>query len=140
MTAVVDTCIVIDVLQHREPFFVDSLGVVQAVIKRDCIGYLTAKSITDIYYIIHKNLHSDTAARDNIRKLYMVFAVVDTLAIDCEYAILSEIVDYEDAVMTETAKRIGADCIVNRNIKDYTKSNVPVYSPKDFLEKLAFEK
>lgn len=139
MKAVVDTCIVLDVLQHREPFFDNSLGVIHAVSDNDCIGFFTAKSITDIYYIIHRSLHSDAAARDNIRKLYMLFAIADTFAVDCEFALYSETADYEDAVMIETAKRIGADCIITRNKKDYAKSKVPVYSPEDFLAKLTSE-
>ena len=41
--------------------------------------------------------------------------------------------------MVQTALRVGADCIVTRNIKDYTLAEIPVYSPKQFLEKLAEE-
>lgn len=137
MKAVLDTCIVLDVLQQREPFFNNSLSVMHAVSERGCIGFLTAKSITDIYYLIRRSLHNDAAARDKIRDLYMVFAVADTLSADCEFALYSETGDYEDAVMIETAKRIGADCIVTRNQKDYTKSKIPVYSPKEFLALLA---
>lgn len=139
MKAVIDTCIVLDVFQHREYFFDNSLSVMHAVSERKCIGFLTAKSITDIYYIIRRSLHNDIAAREKIRKLYMVFTVADTLSADCEFALYSETGDYEDAVMIETAKRIGADCIVTRNQKDYTKSMVPVYSPEEFLEKLTCE-
>ena len=41
--------------------------------------------------------------------------------------------------MVQTALRVGADCIVTRNIKDYTLAEIPVYSPEQFLEKLAEE-
>ncbi len=40
---------------------------------------------------------------------------------DCHGAIASYITDYEDAVMVQTAKRIGADCIVARKQIDYAK-------------------
>lgn len=136
MKAVVDTCIVIDVLQNREPFFENSLSVLHSVSDKDCDGFLTAKSITDIFYIIRKSLHNDKSARECIRKLYSIFTVVDTLANDCEFALYSETSDYEDAVMIETAKRIDAGCIVTRNQKDYTKSEIPVYSPEELLAKL----
>lgn len=139
MKAIIDTCIVLDVLQNREPFFDNSLRVLHSVSDKVCVGILTAKSITDIYYIIRRSPNNDSIARDSIRKLYMVFTVVDTLANDCEIALYSETSDYEDAVMIETAKRVGADCIVTRNQKDYTKSEIPVYSPDEFLEKIENE-
>ncbi len=47
--------------------------------------------------------------------------------------------DYEDAVMVQTALRIGADCIVTRNLKDYKLSSFPVYSPEQFISELAKE-
>lgn len=136
MKVVIDTCIVIDVLQNREPFFEKSLSVLHSVSGGDRIGVLTAKSITDIYYLLRKSLHNDLAVRSSLRKLYTIFDVVDTFANDCELAIYSETADYEDAVMIETAKRIGADYIVTRNQKDYAKSEISVYSPEEFLEML----
>lgn len=136
MRALVDTCIILDVLQHREPFFNDSLRVLHSASDKDFICILTAKSITDIYYILRRSLHNDEQARLSIRKLYMLFTVADTFAMDCELALSSETSDHEDAVMIETAKRIGADCIVTRNQKDYTKSEIPVFSPVDFLNEI----
>ena len=47
--------------------------------------------------------------------------------------------DYEDVIMVQTASRTGADCIVTRNLKDYKLSSLPVFSPEQFLTKLAEE-
>lgn len=66
----------------------------------------------------------------------MLFDIADTFAVDCQIALGAETKDFEDAVMIETAKRIGADCIVTRNLKDYSSTDIPVFSPSDFLEKL----
>ena len=49
MKVVFDTCIVIDVLQRREPFCADAMKLVNAVSDQTITGILTAKSITDIY-------------------------------------------------------------------------------------------
>ena len=38
-----------------------------------------------------------------------------------------------DAVMIETAIREQMDCIVTRNLSDYAKSPIPVYTPNAFL-------
>ncbi|MCI9490534.1 MAG: PIN domain-containing protein, partial [Dorea sp.] len=37
-----------------------------------------------------------------------------------------------DAVMTESAIREEMDCIVTRNLGDYKKAALPVYSPEVF--------
>ena len=63
--------------------------------------------------------------------------IADTFAVDCQIALGAQTKDYEDAVMIETAKRIGADCIITRNLKDYTATGIPVYSPANFLSKLS---
>ena len=61
------------------------------------------------------------------------------LYLDCRKAISSEINDYEDAIMVETAIRSEMDCIVTRNVKDYTKSSVKVCEPSAFLKLLEAE-
>ena len=68
--------------------------------------------------------------------LFSLFELLDTAGMDCRRAISSELTDYEDAMMVETALRCGVDCIVTRNLKDYEKSAVPVYSPPAFLARI----
>jgi len=58
------------------------------------------------------------------------------LAEDCKKAFFSETSDYEDAVMIETAKRIKADVIVTRNLRDYKETAIPVMEPERFLREL----
>lgn len=136
MIAVVDTCIVIDALQNREPFSADAQRLFLAVSNRQFRGVLTAKAITDIFYILRRSLHNDALTKECIHKLFVLFDIADTFAVDCQLALSAPIKDYEDAVMIETAKRIGADCIITRNLKDYSSTDIPVFLPLDFLEKL----
>lgn len=60
--------------------------------------------------------------------------MLDTSSLDCRKAISSEIGDYEDAIMVETAIRSDMDCIVTRNVKDYVKSSVKVCEPSAFIK------
>ncbi|MCI6853989.1 MAG: PIN domain-containing protein [Firmicutes bacterium] len=99
---------------------------------------ITAKSLTDIYYLSHRYTHDDKKTRDIILKLLELFKLADTAADDCINALASEVPDYEDAVMIESAVRICADYIVTRNIRGYQKSPIPVILPEEFI--LAFEK
>lgn len=71
-------------------------------------------------------------------KLFLIFQISDTAAMDVQKALASNVQDYEDAVMIETAVREGFDCIVTRNIHDYSKSTIPVYSPDEFFKHYSF--
>ena len=135
-TALFDTCIVLDVLQKREPFFDDAHKLFLAVANRRIKGCLTAKSILDIYYLFHRQCHSVDETRKSISALLNLFEILDTSAIDCRKALLSGIPDYEDAVITETAIRERVDCIVTRNLRDYRNSSVTILSSEDLAAKI----
>lgn len=133
MRVLIDTCIIIDALQSRIPFADDAQKIFIHAANKQFEGYITANSSTDIYYLTHRCTHSDTETRKILSKLYILFDLLDTTALDCRKAISSEMNDYEDAIMAETAARTKMDCIVTRNIKDYEKSSIKVYSPQEFL-------
>lgn len=134
MRGLIDTCIIIDALQSRLPFKDHAQEIFLLAANRQFEGFITAKSSTDIYYLIHKYLHSDKETRKVLSGLYMLFDLLDTAGIDCRKAISSGMSDFEDAVMVETAIRCGMDCIVTRNVNDYEKSLIKVYQPDEFLE------
>lgn len=136
MTALIDTCIIIDALQKREPFFEDAQKIFLSVANKSVVGYISAKSVADIYYLTHRATHSDEQTRKILKTLLGLFNIADTTAIDCRKALSSDVSDYEDAIMCETAMRSDMDCIVTRNIKDYEKTEVKVYEPQEFLKEL----
>lgn len=139
MKVLIDTCVIVDVLQKREPFYQASMDVVMAVSNCQCLGILTAKSVTDVYYILRRSIHIEQDVRNILRILFTLFVVEDTFSTDCQLAISSPMKDYEDAIMVQTALRAGADCIVTRNLKDYALAEISVFSPEQFLEKIAEE-
>ena len=134
MKAIIDTCIVVDALQKRESFFpeAESIFLLCANLKFD--GFLSAKAITDIYYLTHQQTHSNEETRKIIRTLCNLFHLLDTTSLDIQKAISSEVSDFEDAVRIETAIRSKLDCIVTRNTSDYKKSVIPVYTPNEFIK------
>lgn len=134
MRAVVDTCVIVDALQNREPFCRHAQTVFLLCAKRQYEGFLTARAVTDIYYLIHRQTHSDKTTREILTKLCTLFGLLDTTALDIRKAISAEVSDFEDAVMIETAVRSGADCIVTRNTEDYSRAPIPVYPTERFIE------
>ena len=140
MRVLVDTCVIIDALQSSVPFAEAAQKLFIYSANKQFESYITAKSVTDIYYLIHRLTHSDAETRKILSKLFTLFHLLDTTSLDCRKAISSEISDYEDAVMVETAIRSEMDCIVTRNTKDYVKSSVNVYDSSTFLKLLEAEK
>ena len=136
MRTVIDTCVIVDALQSREPFCKEAQSIFLLCANRQFEGFLTAKAITDIYYLTHRQTQSDKATRDVLTKLCALFVLLDTTALDIRKAISAEISDFEDAVMVETAVRSGADCIVTRNTKDYAKAQIAVCTPEEFIQQI----
>ena len=134
MKVLLDTCIAIDFLQKREPFAEDALRIFRAAASELFSGYITAKSATDIFYIDHRGTHNKAASCQKLRSLLTIVGLADSAAIDVRQTLASELPDFEDAVMVETALRCGMDCIITRNVIDYEKSQIEIYQPDEFLE------
>lgn len=139
MKVLIDTCVVMDFLQKREPFAEAAKSIFRAAALDQFLGYITAKAATDIYYLTHRFTHSDKESRHKLNQLLSLVGLLDTSAEGIFHAILSDVTDFEDAVMIETAKRTQVDCIVTRNTKDYAKSQISVYDPDDFMKNLSKE-
>jgi len=44
--------------------------------------------------------------------------------------------DFEDAIQYFTAIENSMDCIITRNVDDYKKSIIPVYTPTELLKQI----
>ena len=139
MNVLLDTCVVIDALQSRKPYDKDAEAIFLAVANRRCVGFLAANSVTDIYNLMHKALHSAAETKRVLGVLFSLFEILDTCGIDCRKALTSTVSDFEDALMIESAVRAEIGCIVTRNLKDCVGAPVPVYSPAQFVERLYAE-
>ncbi len=140
MRVLLDTNVIVDVLQRREPWFADGQKIFYAIANKQITGCITAKEAADIHFFSRKQFtgqeNVDAKARQVMTKLYALFELIDTLGIDCQNAIAIENNDYEDAIMIESAVRSGLDCIVTRNPEHFKVSPIPVYSPSEFAQKL----
>jgi predicted nucleic acid-binding protein len=128
----IDINIILDVLQKREGFFEASAQLLAAVETKKVNGYLSAHSITTLFYIIRKE-KSILTARETISKLlsFIKIATVDQTTI--EQALRLEYQDFEDAVQMAAAIQCKADCLITRNVKDYRLALIPVMQPVDFI-------
>lgn len=134
MKILVDTNVIIDALTSREPFKKEAEQIFMFAANRIEDMYITASSATDIYYLVRKHLHSTEQAKSVMAKLYELFNLLDVTVSDCKEALLTEMGDYEDAVISCCALHNHIDYIVTRNIKDYEKSKVQAILPNQLIK------
>lgn len=140
MRLLLDTNIVVDVLQKRQPWFDSGKEIFTAAALQEITGYITAKQASDLYFFACKQLRGepdiDKKARKILTNLFAIFEIIDAKGIDCEKALLRENGDFEDAMLIESALREKIDCIVTRNLVHFQNTQVPVYDPESFVKML----
>ncbi len=136
MRVLIDTNIVLDFLLQREPFFQDAELLFQAIDAGQLIGYVTATTLTDIFYISRKHTRSVEQARQAVSETLtaMVICPIDRAVL--ESAFNSGLVDFEDAVQIFGAVAQGLDAILTRDNKGFLSSPVPVLSIQELLQQL----
>ena len=133
MRILIDTNVILDILQKREPFFADSYRALRKAIESDTECLISASAATDIFYMLRKTLGSAQQAKDQIEQLAQLVSFADVQGMDIHTALMRAMPDFEDAVVDAVAERNGASYILTRNIKDFAGSVVPAILPADFL-------
>ena len=124
---------VLDVLAKREPFYEESSQIWEMTEKGDLKGYLSATTVTDIFYILKKQLGIERAY-DILERLLMVFDVVSVSKVDIRKALKLGLKDFEDAVQLICAKKIKASFLITRNKKDFREAiGIEIIDPHAFL-------
>lgn len=133
MKVFIDTNLVLDVLAQRTPFYETSARIWELVEKRDLTGYLSATTITDVFYILRKQLGSERAY-DTVNKIMMVFDITSVSQADIKKALNLGFKDFEDALQVVCAKKTGAKYLITRNKEDFQEAQgIEVVDPEAFL-------
>ena len=132
MRLLIDANIILDVLQEREPFYVDSSIVWKLCETGQDAGYISALTVANLVYVMRRELDAEQIA-DVIGKLKLIFGIADFSAADLSRAAEMRWDDFEDAITSATAERIQADYIITRNIQDFRKSKVPAFTPSEYI-------
>lgn len=128
-----DTNIILDIALERREFFEKSKELISFVNKSGFSAYVTATIVTDIYYVLKKSKGHDST----ISFLKNLFDFIDISGVD-KATILntlsSEFTDFEDAVQSFSATQNGIIIIVTRNVSDFEKSKMKVFTPSAFIQ------
>lgn len=139
MKLLIDTNVVLDVLLRREPFFRTAAEVLNLTQRDEVREYVSASTITDIYYIANKQMKDRDAVRDLLKRLLMVVSVAAVSEREIQNALNLAWGDFEDSVQYSVALLNEMDGIVTRNPSDYQETNMRIWLPEQALELFANE-
>jgi len=132
MRILLDTNIILDVALNRQGHSEKAKELIYFLNQKEIPFFVTASTVTDIYYILKKS-DNHTSALEFLQNFlhYADVAGVDkTIIIN---ALNSGLNDFEDAVQIQSAILNQISTIVTRNKSDFKTSEVEVFTPEEFL-------
>lgn len=132
----IDTNVILDVILARHPWAADAIRALDAVSRKRARGFVSAHSITTVYYIVEK-ARGRAVANTAIADLLQILDAVPLDGSDFQRALVLGLPDFEDAVQVAAHLRAGADYLVTRDAKHFTGAPAAVMSPGEALAILA---
>ena len=136
LVVLIDTDVLLDFLIDREPFTKTARQIVKKIQDKTINAFLSAHSITNIFYILRK-IYSIPERKQLLIDLCQIISIVEIGQKSIYNALENtDFEDIEDCLQSESAKMINADYIITRNTQDYAHSAIPVILPETLLKKL----
>ncbi len=137
MKVLLDTNIIMDALQERQPFDTDAKEILRRAQNGDITAVFTANAATDIFFL-YSRARDIKSARIALTFLLNRFGVVDVTHDNCIDALKLSNEDFEDALVSVCALGAQADCIVSRD-EGFLQADSPVrvITPETLLSELA---
>lgn len=133
MKLLIDTNIILDMVLKRENCNI-SMELFRKIRAFRAEAYITASSVTDLFYIIRKETHNTEhtyVIMENILKLTTILSVTEN---DVREAFGQKWKDFEDCVQYVTSKNNHINYIITANQKDYPNATLPVLTPAACIE------
>ncbi|MBQ4404107.1 MAG: PIN domain-containing protein [Selenomonadaceae bacterium] len=134
LNLLIDTNVVVDSFLEREPFLSMSRRAISLSKKYPVNSFVSASTVTDIYYITYKNLKNRQTVRALFKELFEFVSVVKVTAEDIHAAFALDWKDFEDSVQYAVAKSNSFDGIVTRNMEGFTDDAVKIFTPEEVCQ------
>ena len=135
MKLLIDANILLDVLQNREPHVRESSVIWKLCETERAKGYVSALTFANLVYIMRKELEPKKID-EILQALSLIFVFVDFSVADLSHAAELRWDDFEDAIQSVTATRVHADYIITRNVRDFKRSKVIVFTPSELIARI----
>lgn len=136
MKVVIDNNVIIDALNPNPHFEANAQQILRLASTKAIDGFVSANSLTDIFYVLRKGYGADKA-KVMLQKLLLILDIIGIDPADCADALSLPMNDFEDAIVAICARKIGADYIVSRDerfIKAETAARA--ITPSQLIEKI----
>jgi len=133
MNILVDTNVVLDILLNRQPWYKNSALIFGLSQQNIIKSYVSASSITDIFYITQKE-HGKIAAKEALKRILQVFFPATVTDRNIYQALKLEWEDFEDSLQYLVGEDLSVDYIVTRNVKDFALSSIETVTPEQFIQ------
>ncbi len=135
MKVLIDTNILLDALLEREPFVRDAKLLLESIDAGRAIGYVSATTLTDIFYIVRRHTKSVSTATQAIAQILTSLEICTVDRSTLEQAFTLNLKDFEDAIQIACAMSQKLDAIVTRDAKDFIGSRVPILSAREVSDR-----
>lgn len=132
MRVMLDTNVVLDLLLQRKPFDTQAAQIFSMIETSILEASLCATTLTTIDYLLSQSM-TKAKARKVVGKLLELFEIGPVNRAVIQSAVMSDIKDFEDAVLHESARLSNCRAIITRNGKDFKKATLTIYDPSEFL-------
>jgi predicted nucleic acid-binding protein len=132
MIVLLDTNILLDVIQDRAPYNISAVRLWKLVEEHNVTGYVSAISFNNVYYIARKQVGSDRAL-DAVRLIRRIFQIVPLDESVIDRALAAPGNDFEDAIQAAAAHGIKADYLVTRNAGHFDFKDLMAITAEEFL-------
>ncbi|MFN9553358.1 MAG: type II toxin-antitoxin system VapC family toxin [Dolichospermum sp.] len=135
MKVLLDTNIIIDIALERQPYFTNSETVLAFVEQGQIEGYISASTISDLYYLIRKQKGRDLT----IEFLQEILTFCQIATVNQAASILAfttTFQDFEDSIQYSTAVVNKLDAIITRNPQDFPIITPRIITPEQLIAEL----
>jgi len=131
----IDTNVIIDLLTRRKGFYREAQELFTLADEKNISLFISSLTLAHTHYILSKHQSANETRKTLIRfKVLVTVLPLEDKIIDL--ALVSNFNDFEDAIQYHTALDNKLDIIITRNKKDFKNSEIPVFTVKEYLNRL----
>jgi len=133
-SVLIDSDVILDAFFDRKPFSEFAINILSMCEKGNISGFLTPVIFSNVYYLLRQTAKHEKV----IKKLKQLLQITEVLQMDrkvIENALNSGFKNFEDGLQNYSAVNNGnIDLILTRNLKDYKKSELAIFTPETYIK------
>jgi len=139
MRVFLDTNIILDVLLNRTLLVAESEAVILRCESNGDSMFVAWHGLATSYYLLKRG-RTEAAELLEVDKILGWAHIASTKDTDARRARSLNFGDFEDALQAVATEASAVDCIVTRNVKDFSKSSIKAMTPTEFLSAYPYPK